>query len=215
MVNQPPRWGIYHGDRQKDPFQLARTLEQLVTEALARTAAIKQADPYTSAWRAAIEETNQDLHDHPFGLLVDSLRDTLEIGLRQGTPEVLSLVERYSKDPHYILRRLALHCVRSFPDQYRLEIQRWLIEPISYDEWELHHEFFLLLRDQFASLDSADQARVIGIILEGPEPARVVRLAACGESRGQGSHSDTTLVPWQWERRSDGDKRICGWPAAS
>ena len=42
-----------------------------------------------------------------------------------------------------------------------------------------------------------------------------VLLAACGESRGQGSHSDTTLVPWQWERRSDGDKRICGWPAAS
>ena len=43
----------------------------------------------------------------------------------------------------------------------------------------------------------------------------ILSLSACGESRGQGSHSDTTLVPWQWERRSDGDKRICGWPAAS
>ena len=56
--------------------------------------------------------------------------------------------------------------------------------------------------------DQCDEDQIL------PE-ASLAGLTACGESRGQGSHSDTTLVPWQWERRSDGDKRICGWPAAS
>lgn len=130
-----------------------------------------------SWWRAAVEETGQDFdHDYKDKLL-QALRDALESWVRQDARAVEPLVQRYLKEKREIMRRLGLHILQRFPEDYKKNVVRELRKTKNLGDVGIHYEFFVLMKRGFPYLDIPDQKALITAICNGPSLERVEGLA--------------------------------------
>jgi hypothetical protein len=127
---------------------------------------------YSYLWRPAIEEHEQNAHGDPYdikSLLTVTVRDLAEQFVEQGSltlPQLLKLLEARGWD---VFRRIALHLLRRFAhlkEAKPLIVERLLSAEHLQDIGE-HHEYGLLLRDQFHELGDTDQVKVLEIIDTG------------------------------------------------
>lgn len=122
-------------------------------------------------WRPAIEHDSRrgDFKD----TLVSSVRDTA-IRLAQEPPgRIPSLVESLESRPWHIFHRIALHLLRHFPETTGDLIAERLTNKDYFDELAFRHEYFLLIRDCFASLTKDQQMRILGWIDAGTNLERL------------------------------------------
>ena len=162
-----------------DNRQLVAILEEHLCMALQlEAAAVSQEEfEFESWWRVAIEDTGQDLnHDYKHKLL-RALRDALEHWVQRDPDAAKSLVDRYFREPHQILRRLGLHILCRFPSEYQEHVVDELRKLENLDDVGIHHEFFILLQVGYPYLKPSDQEILVDAIRSGPSPDRVERLA--------------------------------------
>jgi len=161
---------------EKDTTQVIAALEEhlRVAEELVMTPRDHGA---MSWWRSAIEDTGQDLHDTYRDWLLATLRDSLEDWISRDASAAEPTVARYLTDTHAILRRLSIHLLRRFPTHYHSLISRVLVDDRYLNDFDLHHEYFLLLQQGYTHLTPPDQEKLVQAILNGPPPDTARSLA--------------------------------------
>ena len=132
---------------------------------------------FSSWWRDAIEDTGQDFAITYEDWILSSLRDTVESWVKAAPDSVEGLVTRYLDDPHRILRRLGFHILHRYPRAFQPHISRELLRRANLDEKEIHHEYFMLLRQGFPYLTLYEQQSLVSMILDGPNHEQTTRLA--------------------------------------
>ncbi len=71
------------------------------------------------------------------------------------------VVAQYLSNNRDILRRLGLYLIGQNPDIFRSEIIRELLNSENMDDVDIHHEFFMLLRNRFSLLSDSDKETLI------------------------------------------------------
>jgi hypothetical protein len=94
-----------------------------------------------SWWRNTIEDTEQNHSDKYQDLVLNALRDTLTSLIKENESKGSEIVLRYLNNNHNILRRLGLFLIGLFPNIFRSEVVRELLNSENLDDIDIHHEF--------------------------------------------------------------------------
>lgn len=140
---------------------------------------------FSSGWRSAIEDTDQDLgHGYKHNLF-RALREALKSWAEHDAENVRPLIERYLGEEREILRRLGLYLLWKYPAEFQLLVASELLNRENMDDVTVHHEFFLLLQEGYPYLPPAEQGALVEAICEGPPKERMAQLAQWAqEQRG-------------------------------
>ena len=147
---------------------------KLLCLALARYIALSNFDgeahrPFDGSvyWRPAIEW--QRWHQTYRDLLVNAIRDNAERYLAQPSTsleaiEALLIAQRWD-----IFTRIWLYLLGKFPALAEENIKRALTDKRLFSGHEFTHEYFRLIREQFASLPDESKNQILSWIKEGPD----------------------------------------------
>jgi len=141
----------------------------LLTDALA--AVDSASERYSNIWRPAIEDhpQNRERGQDPKDMLITAVRDAAENVARREPAQVPTIVHLLEQHPGHLFRRIALHVLRVFPSSARdLIVERLTTRPV-FEEGDLWHEYFLLLRERFSDLAPGERDTVLGWIEDGPD----------------------------------------------
>jgi len=131
----------------------------------------------SSFWRNAIEETGQDHGEDYKDLLLELLRDNLDLLPVRKPAAAKQIVDRYLSHSIEILRRLGLYLLWRFPAQFRVQVNKALFDPENIDHVGIHHEYFMLLQHGYPQLVLADREKLEQIILAGPGTEKLKEVA--------------------------------------
>ena len=124
-----------------------RMLCDLLSESIQSTKADVDDNDYSDSWRPAIEEHEQN---HLYGVhrdhLVTAIRNAAENLIGTLGKAVLDIVEGYS---YKVFRRIGLHVRRKWPEVDWEGTAHLVANPDVFNDTCLHHELYLLLREQF------------------------------------------------------------------
>ncbi len=175
--------------------------------------------------RPAIEDHAQN---EPHGLidaLITAVRDAAERLISEDKASVRSLVVMLERRGWQIFDRLALHLLWRFPEAAPDLVAEWLIDRRRFDDPGLRHEYALLTRKCFATLDASDKQTILGWIEDGPD---LEHFRQRHKTFGEGPLTEEeelryadawrrdrlTLLgdglPWRWRRRYQGLVRRLG-----
>ena len=160
---------------EKDPIRTAAFFRDLLVEAIA--AGERRAPGYHSQHshilRPAIEDHSQNSRHGHMDLLIDAVRDSTDLALRQCPDLAASVVQALESSDLVILRRVALHALRaSLPSHHALASARVLDRRL-FQTLECHHEYWLLAQAAFPAMQPSEQASLLALIelgLEFPAP---------------------------------------------
>lgn len=134
-----------------------RMLCDLLSKSIQSTKDYDDNNDYSESWRPAIEEHEQN---HLYGVqrdhLVTAIRNAVERLIGTLGKSVLDIVEGYSSK---IFRRIGLHIRRKWPKVDWEGTTHIVANPDVFNDSCLHHELYLLLREQFDNFpDQTKQA---------------------------------------------------------
>jgi hypothetical protein len=165
--------------KDKDPESVIKILEKNLIEFLKheRKDIAQPQESYSSWWRNAIEDTDQDILDSYEDSTLCALRDTLitQAGLNKEHAE--KSIIRYLISLYSILRRLGLYLLWTHGDMFFDLVSAELLKPENLDDIDIHHEYFMLLNHCFRLLSTADKKTLVNMILRGPDEDRVSKMA--------------------------------------
>lgn len=121
-------------------------------------------DDYSFIWRPAIEEHEQNRAEGLKDWLVVSVRDAANSLIKSAPLEVLHTVERC---PDCVFQRIGLHLRRLNPNADRAGTIQLVVDREVLDDRNLHHEYYLLLEQQFDKLPNETQQQYLNLIGEG------------------------------------------------
>jgi len=166
--------------------------------------------------RPAIEDHAQN---EPHGLidaLITAVRDATERLIAEDKASVPGLVVMLERRGWQVFDRLALHLLWRFPEAAPDLIAERLIDRRRFDDSGLRHEYALLARKRFATLEASDKQTILAWIDDGPDLERFrQRREAFGEAPPTKDeelrYADTWRrdclalledgLPWRWRRR--------------
>jgi hypothetical protein len=153
-----------------DSLRLIRVLETHLRKAVFGEATELDKPDYkqSSSWRSAIDDSDQNHHLDYKEVLLDKLREAVDIPLKRNDPDVSNIVRKYLVDEFNVFKRIGIHFVREYPTIFRKELKNLLKDYQNLDDYFIHHEYFLLLRDCFRYLTKKEQQNLIITILNGP-----------------------------------------------
>jgi len=120
-------------------------------------------DGWSSIWRPAIEEHEQNLRDDDVGhILISGLRDALSAFVRGDPPAGVREVRRLLSSRTQTMRRIAVWCVNA---DYEL-LQGVLGDVLREKNFSvnLQHELWHLLKDRFESFEPSVQKKTINLV---------------------------------------------------
>ncbi|UCH36469.1 MAG: ATP-binding protein [Armatimonadota bacterium] len=126
-----------------------------------------RASDYSYMWRKAIE-VDGNSYDEYKDSIVGPLRDSLERLAEIAPEQADDILTRYVRHRYSIFRRLALHVLRINPLAFPHLVRYCYLRRGVLNDHSVEHEFFLFVRDTFASVDSALQERFVRRIMRGP-----------------------------------------------
>jgi len=118
-------------------------------------------------WRVAIEDQQRDDRAAK-NLLVTSIKDSL---MALGKEDFAIFEKDYRLLSRYdsaIFRRIGFHLMRTFPALLKVEIQKALEQRDFFDDINVWHEYYHLLREHFSELPRELKEKILGWIDEGP-----------------------------------------------
>jgi hypothetical protein len=154
---------------------------------------------FSSWWRNAIEETEQDRHKEYKDYLLQTLRDSINRLAEKNSSITKSIILKYLQDKHEILRRLGIHLLQLFPEKHTDLVTQELQKLENLNDVGIHHEFFLLLFKGYLYLTPQEQEALIASICEGPPTDYVQSLAKRAEQNyGEDPIKYTQLFSKKW-----------------
>ena len=137
-------------------------------------------------WRPAIEPSGQNCHQYYKDNLLNFLRDAAEAHAVPNQFMARDTIARYLKYSGIgaVLRRLGLHLLRLFATSHSEMLVSELLTERNYNDAACHHEFLRLLEEGYPLLGTADQKRVVAILMTGPPQEEIERLAEWAAEEG-------------------------------
>jgi hypothetical protein len=122
------------------------------------------------AWRPAIEDHDQNRdRENLRGFLVTAVRDAaLAVALKQPN-SVAELVAMLEARRLCVFRRIALHLLRVRSQDALDSVRAHVLDRSLFDNPDIRHEYYHLLRDCFGFLFTDDRAIILGWVDEGPD----------------------------------------------
>jgi hypothetical protein len=127
---------------------------------------------FSSAWRRAIEEHEQN---HGFGDPEDHLLEAIRDGFRRWLgsnprriPETLAILEKKGSE---LFRRLALHLASEMAGKDIASAQARLLDRDAFKNAGLHHEYSVLMKTVFPLVEPAARDTVLGWIRDEANPS--------------------------------------------
>ncbi len=156
-------------------------------------------EDYSSIWRPAIESHSQNLGHSIENALVSAVRDAAEliVGSGQGTvEEVIGLLE---SRPWKVFQRLALHILKTFPDQSEALAIARLTERSFFDDQSLRYEYQRLLQTFSPRLPETARAQILEWIERADEVKRWLQWQA--QATGQAPSEEEAARYYElWQR---------------
>lgn len=154
---------------------------------------------YSSWWRSAIEDHIQNVfRDSGYrAILLTSVRDLFEKMMPGQGLEVMKILD---EEDSSIFLRLSLHLRRLFPEVDPEGTAEHLLKESSFDNAELHHEYFLLLRDTYQQLDEFHKKAYLRLVQDGLITANWIDFRE--RNKGQEPSSAEDWQSWRYWRYS-------------
>jgi len=155
-----------------NPITVAIFFEQQIEKVIGLTEQFhpKDAENYIGYyWRLSIpsrayEDSSPDVLD----VLIDGLRDSLAEVCKQSVDEGRQFLTEFLNSDHIILKRIAIHTLRAYGQNYPELVDQTLLHKKYLDESEYINEYQGLMKDQFGTASEEVRAQVISWILAGP-----------------------------------------------
>lgn len=126
--------------------------------------------------RIAIEEHGENRGKEEIeDALIDSIRDTGLLILKDNPRLLTKLVKSLLKKKWKIFYRIALHFISKMPRSDKNLTAKFLLNPFLFDNIQVQHEFADLLRSGFKYLSSKDKKVIFGFIEEAKPMERLVK----------------------------------------
>ena len=120
---------------------------------------------YSFIWRPAIEDHNQNQPHGLKSMLVSAVRDTAESLMDKKGESIFEAVE---VRPFKVFQRIGLHLRRKWPQVDAKGTASHVIEFTTFDDLDLHHEYFHLLHEQFTNFSPKIQHAYLALVTKGP-----------------------------------------------
>lgn len=121
--------------------------------------------------RSAIENHSQNGYnqDEPFFIILSALRDISEFLIRTNQKDNIDFVfQSLESNNSKINIRVILHLLRLFPNANKDLIIKFLTKKEYFDDTEMHHEYYLLVNQEFKNLSEKKQNIILEFIDNGP-----------------------------------------------
>jgi hypothetical protein len=163
------------------PQQLIGRLVEVLDVALLSVYAGTKPKDFSKGWMPAIEPHEQNTyHYEALPRLVEGIRDAAEVAVAADPVALQPIVEDLIGREWQILDRLALHLLGRFGDPNEDFVQRLLVDEKMFFNYDLRHEYGVLLRRIYPALSNGDQNRLRSWMVEGP---RYIPATASEEDR--------------------------------
>lgn len=153
------------------PVEIIQFITSLLSKAILLSNKSRQAegdDDLSSAWRPAIEDSDQNwgFHDTK-DLLLNTLRDLMEESGRRNPEALTKAVIMIRQEKYVVFKRLEIHAYRIFPDLFKDQIESVCIDRIG--DYDVSHEYHMFIREQYPKLSPEAKEKIITIIDRGPD----------------------------------------------
>lgn len=126
-------------------------------------------DDYSTMWRPAVEDHEQNAGHTLKDTLIDAVRDTA-IRIVSKNPKILDQVlKTLEQRPYTIFSRIALHVLAEIEVTEPKAIAQRLLSRELFDSSRHRHEYAHLLRVKFESLNETGQSLIVKWIEDGPD----------------------------------------------
>lgn len=151
--------------------EVSRHFVDIRTSLLAWDAASDTWDP-VSFRRSAIEPHEQDRFPEPVDVLIDALRDAIELLSIDDPIAASSWIETFLMYDVPLLRRLAIHAVSLHPGLSAEKRLDWLVERVGLYGLNEHHEVYRLVGENYPLAIEATRKRIVDAVMAHRSPAR-------------------------------------------
>jgi hypothetical protein len=124
---------------------------------------------YSSIWRPAIEDNNQNLYNTLEDILVSAVRDNAEQIGSIDTDYLTRLVQILESKKWKIFTRIALHLLRIYADRVPILVVNHIIDRSLFSDCSLWHEYALLLKEYFKLMEPNQKEIILNWIDVGPD----------------------------------------------
>jgi len=120
----------------------------------------------SAGWRPAIEEHEQNWeHDFRSQLLGELDNFLIQLG-KKSIPLLKQTIKKTAKIDYPAFRRLELHVFHTYPQHFKNKIDSAIEQ--YFDNYELHHEYFHLLKNTFSQDSKKTRKKYLSFIKKGP-----------------------------------------------
>jgi hypothetical protein len=158
----------------KSSFKLFETLCKILKNAVDGEFA-KESNQRLCFNRSAIEDHEQDQYRNAAEFkLITVIRDVAEHIFENDSKnrsKVIGILEAKLSDgsDFLIFTRIILHLLRKYPEKQGSTIARHLVVKERFDNYHIHHEYYLLLKQEFKNLSAINKMKILGFINDGFE----------------------------------------------
>lgn len=142
-----------------------------------RTASLHHHGGYSN-WRSAIEDHGQDANNKSeyLHLLVSNIRNLMEEIAKIQPNTLIEFIRTDLQKSLSIFRRLAIHIIRLFPDEYPDAFAGLVSMTQFLDDWEVYHEYYLWLKQHYSRFNKEQQQNFLKEVMKLETPERWLRV---------------------------------------
>ncbi len=158
----------------KSSFKLFETLCKILKNAVDGEFA-KESNQRLCFNRSAIEDHEQDQYRNAAEFkLITAIRDVAEYIFENDSKNRSKLIgileEKLSDGSDFLIfTRIILHLLRKYPTKQSKAIAKHLVVKDRFDNYHIHHEYYLLLQQEFKNLSALNKKKILGFINDGFE----------------------------------------------
>lgn len=156
-------------------FELFETLCKILKNAVDGKFA-KESNRRLCYNRSAIEDHDQDQYKNASEFkLINAIRDIAERIFENDFKNELKVIEVLEEklsdgSDFLIFTRIILHLLRKYPKKESGDlVPRHLVIKERFDNYNIHHEYYLLLKQEFKNLSATNKKKILGFINDGFE----------------------------------------------
>lgn len=176
-------------------------LADLLTDAIAlRKPKRIESEDYSTIWQPAIENHSENYRHGVKSILVGAVRDIAERYIKDDCRRLQGIVENLQKRKYVIFQRIALYLIRVFAKCSPELVASTLLNKTIFDHYSLHHEYFLLAKEQFVKLTKKDQATFLHWIETGADIENYKKQCRRNKFKYTQENIDRYVKTWQRDR---------------
>lgn len=158
---------------EKSPFRLFKTLCEILKKAVDGPF-LKESNRRLCFNRSAIEDHEQDKYRTAAEFkLISAIRDSAEYIFENDSKNISKVIQILQKklsdgSEFLIFTRMILHLLHEYPKDRNSLIAKYLTAKNRFDSYEIHHEYYRLLQQEFSNLSKLNQDKIFNFIKKGP-----------------------------------------------